>query len=129
MDERKRYDEGMKTRRSVLGDAHVDRALKNRTKFNEPFQDLITRYAWGEIWNRPGLPKKTRSLLTLSMLVALNRGEEFRLHVKAALSIGVSRDEIQELLLQAAIYCGVPAANSAFHDAEEVFGALDKKKS
>jgi 4-carboxymuconolactone decarboxylase len=129
MDERKRYDEGMKTRRSVLGDAHVDRALKNRTKFNEPFQDLITRYAWGEIWNRPGLPKKTRSLLTLSMLVALNRGEEFRLHVKAALSIGVSRDEIQELLLQAAIYCGVPAANSAFHDAEEIFGALDKKKS
>jgi 4-carboxymuconolactone decarboxylase len=129
MDERKRYDEGMKTRRSVLGDAHVDRALKHRTKFNEPFQDLITRYAWGEIWNRPGLPKKTRSLLTLSMLVALNRGEEFRLHVKAALSIGVSRDEIQELLLQAAIYCGVPAANSAFHDAEEIFGALDKKKS
>ena len=129
MDERKRYDEGMKTRRSVLGDAHVDRTLKNRSKFNEPLQDLITRYAWGEIWNRPGLPKKTRSLLTLSMLVALNRGEEFRMHVKAALSIGVSRDEIQELLLQAAIYCGVPAANSAFHDAEEIFGALDKKKS
>ncbi|HEU0368770.1 MAG TPA: 4-carboxymuconolactone decarboxylase [Candidatus Acidoferrum sp.] len=129
MDERKRYDEGMKTRRSVLGDAHVERTLKNRTKFNEPFQDLITRYAWGEIWNRPGLPKKTRSLLTLAMLVALNRGEEFRMHVKAALSIGVSRDEIQELLLQAAIYCGVPAANSAFHDAEEVFDVLDKKKS
>ena len=129
MDERKRYDEGMKTRRSVLGDAHVDRTLKSRTKFNEPFQDLITRYAWGEIWNRPGLPKKTRSLLTLSMLVALNRGEEFRMHVKAALSIGVSRDEIQELLLQAAVYCGVPAANAAFHDAEEVFDALDKKKS
>ena len=127
MDERKRYDEGMKTRRSVLGDAHVDRALKNRTKFNEPFQDLITRYAWGEIWNRPGLPKKTRSLLTLSMLVALNRGEEFRLHVKAALSIGVSRDEIQELLLQAAIYCGVPAANAAFHVAEEVLATLENK--
>ena len=129
MDERKRYDQGMKTRRSVLGDAHVDRALKNRTKFNEPFQDLITRYAWGEIWSRPGLPKKTRSLMTLSMLVALNRGKEFRVHVKAALSIGVSRDEIQELLLQAAIYCGVPAANSAFHAAEEIFDALDKKKS
>ena len=127
MDERKRYDEGMKTRRSVLGDAHVDRTLKNRTKFNEPFQDLITRYAWGEIWNRPGLPKKTRSLLTLSMLVALNRGEEFRMHVKAALSIGVSRDEIQELLLQAAVYCGVPAANAAFHLAEEVFEAQDRK--
>ena len=127
MDERKRYDQGMKTRRSVLGDAHVDRALKNRTKFNEPFQDLITRYAWGEIWSRPGLPKKTRSLMTLSMLVALNRGEEFRMHVKAALSIGVSRDEIQELLLQAAVYCGVPAANAAFHLAEEVFAAQDRK--
>lgn len=125
MDERKRYDEGMKTRRSVLGDAHVDRTLKNRTKFNEPFQELITRYAWGEVWNRPGLPKKTRSLLTLSMLVALNRGEEFRMHVKAALGTGVSREEIQEMLLQAAVYCGVPAANSAFHAAEEVFEAID----
>ena len=129
MDERKRYEEGMKTRRAVLGDAHVDRTLKSRTKFNEPFQELITRYAWGEVWNRPGLPKKTRSLLTLAMLAALNRGEEFRMHVKAALSIGVSRDEIQEVLLQAAIYCGVPAANSAFHIAEDVFDSLDKKKS
>jgi len=129
MDERKRYDEGMKTRRAVLGDAHVDRTLKNRTKFNEPFQELITRYAWGEVWNRPGLSKKTRSLLTLAMLAALNRGDEFRMHVKAALSIGVSRDEIQEVLLQAAVYCGVPAANSAFHIAEDVFDSLDKKKS
>jgi len=128
VDERKRYDEGMKTRRSVLGDAHVDRTLKNRTKFNEPFQELITRYAWGEIWNRPGLPKKTRSLLTLGMLVALNRSEEFRMHVKAALGIGVSREEIQELLLQAAVYCGVPAANAAFHAAEEVFEAIDSVK-
>ena len=127
MDERKRYDQGMKPRRAVLGDAHVDRALKNRTKFNEPFQDLITRYGWGEIWSRPGLPRKTRSLLTLSMLVALDREPEFRMHLKAALSIGVTRDEIQELLLQAAIYCGVPAANSAFHAAEEVFDHLDSK--
>ena len=127
MDERKRYDEGMKTRRAVLGDAHVDRTLKNRTKFNEPFQELITRYAWGEIWSRPGLPKKTRSLLTLGMLVALNRGEEFRMHVKAALSLGVSREEIQELLLQTAVYCGVPAANAAFHIAEDVFASLEKK--
>jgi len=129
MDERKRYDEGMKTRRAVLGDAHVDRTLKNRTKFNEPFQELITRYAWGEIWSRPGLPKKTRSLLTLAMLVALNRSDEFRMHVKAALSIGVSKEEIQELLLQAAVYCGVPAANAAFHIAEDVFDSVDKKKS
>ena len=129
MDDRKRYDQGMKTRRAVLGDAHVDRSLKNRNKFNEPFQDLITRYAWGEVWSRPGLPRKTRSLLTLSMLVALNRNEEFRMHLKAALSIGVTRDEIQEVLLQAAVYCGVPAANSAFHAAGEVFEHLEGKKS
>lgn len=129
MDERKRYDLGMKTRRSVLGDAHVDRTLKNRTEFNEPFQELITRYAWGEIWSRPGLPKKTRSLLTLAMLVALNRDRELRMHLKAALSIGVTREEIQEVLLQAAIYCGVPAANSAFHAAEEVLEHLDSKKT
>jgi 4-carboxymuconolactone decarboxylase len=128
MDERKRYDQGMKTRRAVLGDTHVDRTLKNRSKFNERFQDLITRYAWGEIWSSAGLPRKTRSLLTLSMLVALNREPEFRMHLKAALSIGVTRDEIQELLLQAAVYCGVPAANSAFRAAEEVFEFLDSKK-
>jgi 4-carboxymuconolactone decarboxylase len=128
MDERKRYDEGLKTRRAILGDAHVDRSLKNRTKFNEPFQELITRYAWGEIWSRPGLPRKTRSLLTLSMLVALNRNEELRMHLKAALRLGISRDEIQEVLLQAAIYCGLPAANSAFHAAEEVFAQFDTKK-
>ena len=129
MDERKRYEEGLKTRRAVLGDAHVDRSLKNRTKFNEPFQDLITRYAWGEIWSRPGLPRKTRSLLTLSMLIALNREEEFRLHLKAALSIGVTHDEIQEVLLQSSIYCGVPAANSAFRAAEEIFAQQASKKT
>jgi 4-carboxymuconolactone decarboxylase len=129
MDEHKRYDQGMKTRRSVLGDAHVDRTLKNRTEFNEPFQDLITRYAWGEIWSRPGLPKKTRSLLTLAMLVALNRDQELRMHLKAAISIGVTREEIQEVLLQAAIYCGIPAANSAFHAAEEVLEHLASKKT
>jgi 4-carboxymuconolactone decarboxylase len=122
MDERKRYEQGMKVRREVLGDAHVDRSLQNRGAFNEEFQDLITRYAWGEIWSRPGLPRQTRSLITLAMMVALNRGEEFRMHVRAALSNGVTREEIKEVLLQAAIYCGVPAANSAFHAAEEVWG-------
>ena len=129
MDERKRYDEGMKVRRAVLGESHVDRSLKNRSEFNAPFQDLITRYAWGEIWTRPGLPRKTRSLLTLSMLVALDRDQELRMHLKAALSIGVTRAEIQEVFLQAAIYCGVPAANSAFHTAEEVFEQIDSRKS
>jgi len=129
MDERKRYEEGMKVRRSILGDAHVDRALKNQTKFTAPFQELITRYAWGEIWNRAGLPRKTRSLLTLSMLVALNREQELRMHLKAALSIGVTREEIQEVFLQAAIYCGVPAANSAFHTAEDVFLHFDASQA
>jgi 4-carboxymuconolactone decarboxylase len=122
MDERERYGQGMKVRREVLGDAHVDRSLENRDEFNEEFQDLITRYAWGEIWSRPGLPRKTRSLITLAMMVALNRGEEFRMHVRAAVNNGVTREEIKEVLLQTAIYCGVPAANSAFHSAAEVFG-------
>jgi 4-carboxymuconolactone decarboxylase len=121
MDERQRYEQGMRVRRAVLGDAHVDATLKNRNEFDETFQDLITRYAWGEIWTRPGLPKQTRSMLTLAMMVALNRADEFRMHVQAALNNGVTRDEIQEVLLQTAIYCGVPAANSAFHIAEEVF--------
>jgi 4-carboxymuconolactone decarboxylase len=122
MDERKRYEQGIKVRREVLGDAHVDRSLQRRDEFNEEFQDLITRYAWGEIWSRPGLPRQTRSMITLAMMVALNRGEEFRMHLRAALSNGVTREEIKEVLLQAAIYCGVPAANAAFHAAEEVLG-------
>ena len=121
MDERKRHKQGMKVRRAVLGHAHVDRAQANENSFNGPFEDLITRYAWGEIWTRPGLPRKTRSLITIGMMVALNRGEELRLHLRAAANNGVTRKEIQEVLLHAAIYCGVPAANAAFHAAEEVF--------
>ena len=126
MDERQRYEQGMKVRREVLGDAHVDKSLQNRNAFNEEFQDLITRYAWGEIWSRPGLPRQTRSLITLAMTVALNRGDEFRMHVRAALSNGVTREEIREVLLQTAIYCGVPAANGAFHIAQEVFSEQKK---
>lgn len=121
MDERKRHKQGMKVRRAVLGNAHVDRAEARESSFAAPFQDLITRYAWGEIWARPGLPRKTRSLITIGMMVALNRVEELRLHLRAALNNGVTQQEIQEVLLHAAIYCGVPAANSAFHAAEEVF--------
>jgi len=126
MDERERYSKGMEVRRAVLGAAHVDRAMTRANSFNEEFQELITRYAWGEIWTRPGLPRHTRSLITLAMMVALNRPDEFRLHVRAAFNNGVTRDQIKEVLLQAAIYCGVPAANSAFHMAEEVFEQLDK---
>lgn len=126
MEERKRRKKGMKVRRAVLGDAHVDRAEANKNSFNAAFQDLITRYAWGEIWGRPVLPRKTRSLITIAMMVALNRGEELRLHLRAAANNGVTRKEIQEVLLQTAIYCGVPAANTAFHTAEEVFAETAK---
>jgi 4-carboxymuconolactone decarboxylase len=126
MDEREIYENGIRARRAVLGDPHVERSLEKINAFNGEFQDLITRYAWGEIWTRSGLPKHTRSLLTLAMMVALNRSDEFKLHVRAAFNNGVTRDEIKEVLLQTAIYCGVPAANSAFHAAEEVFAELDK---
>jgi 4-carboxymuconolactone decarboxylase len=126
MEERERYSNGLEVRRAVLGEAHVDRALTRANAFNQEFQELITRYAWGEIWTRPGLPRHTRSLITLAMMVALNRPDEFRLHVRAAFNNGVTRDQIKEVLLQSAIYCGVPAANSAFHLAEEVFAQLDK---
>jgi 4-carboxymuconolactone decarboxylase len=126
MDERKRHAKGMKVRRAMLGDAHVDRAETTKTSFASTFQDLITRYAWGEIWSRPELPRKTRSMLTIAMMVALNRTDELRLHLRAAANAGVSRKEIQEVLLQTAIYCGVPAANTAFHIAEEVFKETDK---
>lgn len=127
MEQREVYENGMKVRRAVLGDAHVDRSLQKITPFNEEFQNLITRYAWGEIWTRPGLERPTRSLITLAMMVALNRSDEFKLHVRAAFHNGVTREQIQEVLLQTAIYCGVPAANSAFHMAEEVFAELDGK--
>ena len=128
MDDRERYDRGMTVRRAVLGEAHVDRSLTRLTPFNEEFQDLITRYAWGEIWTRPGLPRHTRSLITIGLMVALNRPDEFKLHVRAAFNNGVSRDEIKEVLMQCAIYAGVPAANSAFHLAEEVFAQMDPAK-
>src|SRR5215472_15928220 len=120
MHERERYEQGLKVRRKVLGEQYVQKSLARRNDFNEAFQDLITRYAWGEVWSRPGLSKQTRSMITLAMMVTLNRPEEFRLHVKAALNNGVKREEIREILLQAAVYCGVPAANAAFHAAEEV---------
>jgi len=125
MDDKQRYDQGMKVRRAVLGDAHVDRAVKNTDAFNEEFQNLITRYAWGEPWSRPGLSRQLRSLITLAMLIALNRGDELRLHLRGALNNGVTREQIKELFLHSAIYCGVPAANTAFHIAREVFAQID----
>jgi 4-carboxymuconolactone decarboxylase len=125
MDDKERYSLGMNVRREVLGDAHVDRAQSNLNPLNNEFQDLITRYAWGEIWTRPGLPRPTRSLMTICMMVALNREEELKLHLRAAANNGVTRDEIKEALLQTAIYCGVPAANSAFALAQKVFAEMD----
>jgi 4-carboxymuconolactone decarboxylase len=128
MDERERYEQGMRMRREVLSDAYVDKTLKKRNSFNEEFQDMITRYAWGEIWSRPGLPRRARSMVTIAMLVALGRFDELPLHVRGALTNGVTRDEIKEILLQTAIYAGIPAANTAFHVAQDVFADLDGAK-
>jgi len=116
---------GMDVRRAVLGDAHVDQAIANTDSFTADFQDLITRYAWGEIWARPGLDRRTRSAITLMALVALNREGELALHLRAALRNGLTREEIKEVFLQSAIYCGVPAANGAFAVFNEVLSAQD----
>jgi 4-carboxymuconolactone decarboxylase len=125
--DQKLYDRGLSNRKEVLGAAHVERSFATADAFSKPYQELVTEYCWGAIWDRPGLPRKTRSLLNLAMLTALNREEEFKLHVRAALRNGVTKDEIGEVLLQTMIYCGVPAANSAFKQAREVFAAMEKE--
>jgi 3-oxoadipate enol-lactonase/4-carboxymuconolactone decarboxylase len=116
----------MSVRREVLGDEHVDAAIERTTDFTAEFQDLITRYAWGEIWSRPGLDRRTRSCITLTALVALGREEELAMHVRAALRIGLTPDEIKEVLLHSAIYCGVPAANGAFAVAQRVLDDVEQ---
>jgi 4-carboxymuconolactone decarboxylase len=115
------HDRGMQIRREVLGDEHVDLAIGRTTEFTGEFQDFITRYAWGEIWARPGLDRRTRSCITLTALVALGRLDELEMHVRAAIRNGLTQQEIGEVLLQCAVYCGVPAANSAFAVAQNVF--------
>jgi 3-oxoadipate enol-lactonase/4-carboxymuconolactone decarboxylase len=120
MNDEERRSQGMKVRRQVLGDEHVDRAIAKTTDLTRDFQDLITRYAWGEIWSRPGLDRRIRSCITVAMAVALNRPEELELHLKGALRNGVTIDELREVLLQTAVYCGVPAGNNAFRIAQEV---------
>ena len=120
-------ERGFQTRREVLGDEHVDRAIANTTEFTADFQDLITRYAWGDVWSRPGLDRRTRSCITLTALIALNHHEELAMHVRAALRNGLTRDEIGEVLLQAAVYCGVPAANRAFAIANAVLAEEEKQ--
>jgi 4-carboxymuconolactone decarboxylase len=114
------YDDGMRVRREVLGDEHVDGAIAGTTEFTREFQELITRYAWGEIWARPGLDRRTRSAITLTALTALGHHHELAMHVRAALRNGLTADEIKEVLLQSAIYCGVPAANRAFTIAQDI---------
>lgn len=119
------FEQGLQTRRDVLGADYVDQALKNADTFSLPLQELVTQYAWGDVWNRPGLPRRDRSLVVLAFLVALNRPHELKLHLRGALNNGVSREEIREVFLQAAIYCGAPAAMDSFRIAREVFKELD----
>lgn len=125
MQDEERYQQGIGVRRAVLGDAHVDRSLKNRTSLNEEFQDFITRYAWGDIWSRPGLDRHTRSMITIAMLIALNREAELKMHLNAAFNNGVSREELKELIMHSALYCGLPAANATLHLAQQVFDERD----
>ncbi len=123
----KLYDEGMKVRRAVLGGEHVDRSTATADQYSKPLQELVTEYCWGAVWTRPGLERQQRSILNLGMLVALNRMHEFKLHVRGALSNGLTREQISEVVLQTAIYCGVPAAIDAMRNVREVFAEEDKK--
>jgi 4-carboxymuconolactone decarboxylase len=125
MDDKTRYDEGMETRRAVLGAAYVDKASAGITDFNRDWQEFITRTAWNDIWNRPGLARRERSIVVISITTALGAWGEFRIHVRGALNNGLSRDEIKEVLMQAAVYAGVPAANHAFKEAAAVFAEID----
>ena len=115
------FDKGLQTRREVLGADYVDNAIKNADDFNMPMQDLVTEYCWNEIWNRPGLDRKTRSIINLAMLTALNRPHELKLHVRGAINNGLTKEEIREVFMQTAIYCGVPAAIDSFRNAKEMF--------
>lgn len=124
-----RYERGMEVRRAVLGEEHVARASAGATELTRDFQEFITRYAWGDLWSRPGLDRKTRSMLTIAMMAALGRWDELRLHVRATRNTGVSRDEVKEILLAVAVYAGVPAANTAYHVAAEVYRALDEDET
>jgi 4-carboxymuconolactone decarboxylase len=118
------FDRGLATRREVLGAEYVDNAIRNADDFNRPMQEMVTQYCWGDVWNRPGLDRRTRSLLNLGMLTALNRPHELKLHVKGAIHNGVTQEEIREVFLQSAIYCGVPAAIDSFRIAREVFAEM-----
>jgi 4-carboxymuconolactone decarboxylase len=122
--DRETYEKGLKIRREVLGAEFVDRAISTADDFNRPLQELVTQYCWGEIWGRPGLDRRTRSIINLAMLSALNRTHEVKMHVKGALNNGLTKDDIKEIFLQVAIYCGVPAGVDSFRTAQEVFKEL-----
>jgi len=124
-----RYERGMEVRRAVLGEEHVARATASATELTRDFQQFITRYAWGEVWTRPGLERKTRSMLTIAITAALGRIDELRLHVRASRNTGVTRDEVREVLMQVAVYAGVPAANTAFHHAADVYREIDEESA
>jgi 4-carboxymuconolactone decarboxylase len=128
-DETTRYDNGMKVRRAVLGDTWVDKSLANVTPFNKDFQEFITRTAWGDIWTRPGLDRRMRSVGVLSTTIALGAWDEFRLHVRAAINNGLTQDEIKEVIIQSAIYSGVPKANHAFKEASDVLNEIEAAKT
>jgi 4-carboxymuconolactone decarboxylase len=126
--DKKRYEEGLAERRAVLGSEYVDKSLRSADDFTRPMQDLVTEYCWGEIWTRPGLDRRTRSFLNLAMLTALNRPHEIRLHVRGALNNGLTKEELMEVFLQSAVYCGVPAALDAMRVAREVFAEIESEK-
>ena len=127
MDDKDLYDRGMAVRRSVLGDAHVDRSLERATEFDADFQEFITKTAWGQIWTRPGLDIRTRSMLTIAMLAALGKDGELKLHIRATRNTGVTRDEVKEILMQAAVYAGLPAGNHAMALARAVYAEMDEE--
>lgn len=121
MNDEQRYQQGLKVRTEVLGEKHVRRSLENLNDFNQDFQNFISRFAWGEVWSREGLPRHTRSLVTIAILLALGREDELRMHLRACFNNGVTKDELKELILHSSLYAGLPAANAAMHLAEEVF--------
>ncbi|MFZ3579354.1 4-carboxymuconolactone decarboxylase [Virgibacillus sp. DJP39] len=125
---KEKFEQGLEVRRSVLGAEYVDKSIENATDFNMPMQELVTEYCWGEVWTRPALDKKTRSMLNLAMITALNRPHELRLHVRGAIRNGLTKEEIQEVFLQTAIYCGVPAAIDSFRNAQQVFDEMEKEE-
>ncbi|WPO68505.1 4-carboxymuconolactone decarboxylase [Acinetobacter haemolyticus] len=127
MNDEQRYQQGLKVRTEVLGEKHVGRSLENLNDFNQDFQNFISRFAWGEVWSRDGLPRHTRSLVTIAILLALGREDELRMHLRACFNNGVTKDELKELILHSSLYAGLPAANAAMHMAEEVFKEIGIK--